>query len=115
MSQFILGGVTISRAAIDVSSGSNTLVPAVTGKKIKVLSCLLIASGITNACFRSGSASGYRLTGELTLDAGGAGFVLPHPTADGLHPLETEVGNALVLTLAPQTYVGGYLVYYLEE
>lgn len=69
--------VTVKYAAIDAaSSGDNTIVAAVSGKKIRVLSLFLVSSGTVNVRFENG-AGGTALTGQMNLVAN-TGFVLPH-------------------------------------
>ena len=69
-------GRAILSAAIDVaSSGDNTLVAAVSGKKICVIGVVAVAAGAVVARFEDG-AGGTALSGQMTLAANG-GFVLP--------------------------------------
>lgn len=69
--------VTVKFAIIDAaSSGDNTLLAAVTSKKIRVVSAFLVAAGTVNARFESG-AGGTALTGQMNLVAN-TGFVLPY-------------------------------------
>jgi len=105
--------VTVVRAAIRCNtSGNNTIVAAVSGKKIKVLSVLLVAAGDVDVRFESG-ASGTALTGQMSLAADGNGFVLP-PASPGHHWLETAAGALLNLELSGAVYVDGLVVYYVE-
>jgi len=105
--------VTIQRAAISVAtSGDNTLVAAVAGKKIKVLSVKLIVSGAVDLCFESG-AGGEALTGVMSMAQDGNGFVLP-ATQPGFHWFETAAGQALNLDLSDAVQVSGCLSYYTE-
>jgi hypothetical protein len=94
-------------AAINAStSGNNTLVAAVTSKKIRVLALWLTSSGIVNAKFQSG-AGGTDLTG-LGYEVANTGMVLP------LSPVgwfETAAGVLLNLNLSAAIPVGGSLVY----
>jgi hypothetical protein len=104
---------TVLRSAIAVSGiGSNTLVTASGGLRIKLLSVMLSAAGTVDARFESGG--GADLSGDLTLDAAGAGFVLNPPASQDMHWMESAVGEALVLNLDTATYVGGMLTYYYE-
>ncbi len=102
---------TVARAAIDnATSGDNTLVAAVTGKKIRVLDVVLISAGAMTARFESG-ASGTALTGQMTL-AAGTGF------APGYNPVghfETAAGSLLNLELSAATSADGWLVYVLVD
>jgi hypothetical protein len=94
-------------AAIDVgTSGQNTLVAAVAGKKIRVLSYILMAAGAVNVRFRSAAAS--NLTGLKYFAAAGGGLVAPF---NQLGWFETTVGEALTLNLSAPIAVGGELVY----
>jgi hypothetical protein len=88
------------------SSGNNTLVAAVTGKKLRVYQVLLVAAGAVNAKFQTG-ASGTDLTGLLTLTTN-VGF------ASGWCPVghfETDEAALLNLNLSGAVAVGGWLVY----
>lgn len=94
-------------AVIDhAASGDNTIVAAVTDKKIRVLSLYLIASAAVTARFESG-ASGVALTGQLQLAANG-GLVLPF-NEDGW--FETVAGSLLNLELSGAISVDGGLSY----
>lgn len=105
-------GDTVLRATISEDTlGSNELVAAVGGEQIKVLSVLLVASGIVNAKFQSNLTD---LTGALLLDPAGAGFVLSPPANKDMHHFETASGEALNLDLTDDVHVGGFVVYYTE-
>lgn len=92
------------------ASGDNTLVSAVTGKKIRVHGYVLSASAAVNAKFRSGTTD---VTGLLYPGANG-GAVAPRAfSPDGW--FETVAGQALVLNLSAAVAVGGHLVYTLES
>lgn len=89
------------------SSGNNTIVAAVTSKKIRVLSMFLMAAGAVNAKFQSG-AGGTDLSGLLSLDSLGAGMVL------GFNPagwFESASGVLLNLNLSAAVAVGGGISY----
>lgn len=104
--------ITMYRTAISASSsGNNEIVTAVTGKRIKVISVMLIASDDVNIIFNSGGTS--NLTGTLPLTAN-SGFVLPAPFNPLCHWIETVSGEALNLNLSGAISVGGCLTYYLE-
>lgn len=71
------GATTEHTAVIDnATSGDNTLIAAVTGKKIRVKSLFLIAADAVTIRFESGAA-GTALTGQMVVAASG-GFVLPY-------------------------------------
>lgn len=88
------------------SSGNNTLVAAVTSKKIRVLSCELMANGTVNAKFQSG-ASGTDITGLKYLVVN-TGMVLPFSPVGWF---ETGSGVLLNMNLSAGVAVGGSLVY----
>lgn len=104
----------ILRASVSAaSSGDNTLVAAVTGKKIKVLSLVLVAASAVTVALESG-ASGTALTGDMSLVANGDLKVV-FPLAEvGYHWVETAAGALLNLELGGAVQVSGMLVYYTE-
>lgn len=88
------------------SNGDNTLIAAVTGKKIRVLSYVLVSNGTVNAKFQSG-ASGTDLTG-LLYEVANSGV------SAGYNPVghfETAVSTLLNLNLSAGTAVGGHITY----
>ena len=94
-------------AKIDAaSSGDNTLVSAVTGKKLRVLALFLVSTGTVTTRFESG-ASGTALTGQMDLTAQ-TGFVLPFNPVGWF---ETASGSLLNLELSGATSVDGCLTY----
>lgn len=94
-------------AAIDAaSSGDNTIVAAVTGKKIRVVSAFLVAAGDVNTRFESG-ASGSALTGQMNLTTN-SGFVLPFNPVGWF---ETASSAILNLELSGATSVDGSITY----
>lgn len=99
----------IKRAVIDhASNGDNTLVAAVTGKKIRVLQFVIVSAGSVTVRFESG-ASGTALTGQMTLATGGG-------VSSGWNPaghFETVAGALLNLELSAGVSVDGYLTYVL--
>ena len=67
--------IDVKHKKIDAaSSGDNTLVAAVSGKRILVTSLFLVSAGTVNVRFESG-ASGTALTGQMNLIAN-TGFAL---------------------------------------
>lgn len=94
-------------AVIDAAtSGDNTLVSNVASKKIRVLSCFIVAAGAVNARFESG-AGGTALSGQMNLTTN-SGFVLPfNPTGW----FETASNTLLNLELSGAVSVDGSLVY----
>lgn len=108
-SQMTAGGtvVTPKFAVIDAAtSGDNTLVAAVTGKKVRVVAAFLVAAGAVNVRFESG-AGGTALTGQINLVAN-TGFVLPYNPAGWF---ETGSSALLNLELSAAISVDGSLVY----
>ena len=94
-------------AAIAVaSSGDNTIVAAIAGKKIRVQSLFLLAPSNLTIAFESG-ASGTALSGDFELMAKQP-FVLPF-NPNGW--FETAAGVLLNLELSGATAVGGSLSY----
>jgi len=102
----------VKYAVIDAAtSGDNTLVAAQgAGKKIRVLSCFLIAAGAVNVRFESG-AGGTALTGQMNCAANG-GFALPHNEYGWF---ETAANALLNLELSGATSVDGSLTYIVIE
>jgi hypothetical protein len=99
--------VTPKFAAIDAaSSGNNTLVAAVSAKKIRVLSLFLVAGGTVDVRLESG-ANGTALTGQMSLVAA-TGFVLPYNPAGWF---ETASNTLLNLELSGAVSVDGALSY----
>lgn len=97
----------VKYAVIDAAtSGDNTIVAAVTGKKIRVISCWLVSGGTVTTRWES-AASGTALTGQATL-AVNTGYVLPH-NKDGW--FETVAGQLLNLELSGGVTVDGSLSY----
>lgn len=88
-------------------AGDNTLVAAVTGKRIRVLSLFMIASGGANTTRFESGASGTALSGLMDLIADGQ-LVLPHNPAGWF---QTAVAALLNLELSAATLVAGALTY----
>lgn len=88
------------------SSGDNTLVAAVTDKKIRVLSLFLVTAGAVTVRFESG-AGGTALTGQMNIAASG-GFVLPFSPVGWM---ETATSTLLNMELSGATSCDGALVY----
>lgn len=95
---------TYLTAVISVSS-SATVVAAIPGHVIRVVSVGLMADGFVNVSF-TGTAA---LTGAVPL-APNTGFVLgPHP--EGHYWFQTAAGGALGIVLSAGANVGGVLTY----
>lgn len=93
-------------AISESSSGDNTVVAAVSGKRIRVLSYVLIATGAVAVKFVS-DASGTDITGAMDLGANG-GVSAPHSPSGHY---QTGVGEALILNLGAAVQVSGHLTY----
>ena len=107
MPQYSLDVFTVKHAVIDnATSGDNTIVAAVPGKKIVVLQLLLISAGTMTVRFESG-ASGTALTGQMSVQDS-TGFRLEFSP---IGHFETSVGTLLNLELSAATSADGYLKY----
>lgn len=97
------------RAVISAAvAGNNTLVAAVTGKKIRVIAAILVASGGANTLRFESAADGTALTGQMDIVDNGQ-LVLPF-NGDGW--FESDVVSELLnLELSAATAVEGCLVY----
>lgn len=94
-------------AVIDAaSSGDNTIVSAVAGRKIRVLSLFLVSTTAVTVRFESG-ASGTALTGAMATGANGT-LVLPHNPAGWF---ETAAGALLNMELGGAVSADGGLSY----
>ena len=92
---------------VDVnSSGNNTLVAAVSGKRILVLQCVLIAAGAVNIRFES-DTDGTALTGVMNLTTN-SGFTLPFSEIGWF---KTATSMQLNLELSGGTAVAGTITY----
>ncbi len=99
--------ITPKFSAIDAAtSGDNTLVAAVVGKKIRVVSLLLVSAGTVNARFEDG-AGGSALSGQMNLVAN-SGFTLPFNPVGWF---ETTANTLLNLELSAAISVDGMLTY----
>lgn len=89
-------------AIVASSSGDTTLVPALPGKRIRILNYFISASADVNVKWKSGASND--ISGLIYAGSKG-GAVLPH-TEFGW--LETNAGEPLVLNLASAVAVGGH-------
>ena len=100
--------VQIKYAKIDAAtSGDNTLVAAVTTKKIRVLSMIAVMTGTAVTIRFESGASGTALTGQMQVTQGG-GFVLPYNPGGWF---ETVAGDLLNMELSGAQSVDGMLSY----
>ena len=90
------------------TSGNNTLVAAVTGKKIRVLSYVLVATTAVAVRFES-AAGGTALTGVMTLAAGVP--LVVNLEREG--HFETVAGELLNMELGGAVQVSGHMTYCL--
>lgn len=93
------------------TAGDNTLVAAVPGKKIRVVSLVLVATGGANNARLESGAGGSALTGIMGLAANGQ-LVLQQNMAGWC---ETAVAALLNLELSAATAVAGVLGYVTLE
>ncbi len=92
------------------TSGNNTLVAAVTGKRIRVLSYFMVAAAAVVARFES-DADGTALTGVMSMIAG-----VPHSAHDPTGLFETDVAAELLnMELGGAVQVSGFLTYVLTD
>lgn len=102
-----LTAVTPKFAVIQASAvGNNTIIAAVTSKKLRVLAYNFIANGTVNAKFQSG-AGGTDLTG-LKYCVANSGICAPFNPVGWI---ETASGALLNLNLSAAIAVGGEIVY----
>jgi hypothetical protein len=100
------------RAVIDNAvSGNNTLVAAVTGKRIRVLSLVAVMTGTAVTIRFESAADGTALTGQMQPSAGG-GFVLPFNPVGWF---ETAASELLNMELSGAQSVDGVLQYVLID
>ncbi len=104
-------GSELQYASVDAAgSGDNTLVAAVSGRKIRVLSLFLVASGAVTVAFES-DASGTALTGDMQVGANG-NIAMPF-NPEGW--FQTVAGELLNMELGGATSVDGCLTYVLVD
>lgn len=94
------------------SSGDNTLIAAVPGKKIRVHRFELSASAAVNAKFKDGASTD--LTGLFYAATAGPFGDAEDSDRDPDGVIQTSAGNALVLNLSGAVPVGGLVDYSLE-
>lgn len=99
-------------AVVDTAtSGDNTIVPAVTSKRIRVVSYQLVAAGTVTARWKDGAS--INLSGAMSMAVGiplAAGAAAEaHGGQQGY--FETSTGNALVLNLGGNVQVSGHISY----
>ena len=98
-------------AVVAASASDNTLVAAVTSKKIRVIAAVFVASGGANSLRLESDTGGTALTGVM--DVGdNLQLVLPYNPAGWC---ETAAGKLLNLELGAATSVAGLLTYVTVE
>jgi hypothetical protein len=96
----------IKRAAISgATANNNTLVPAVAGKRIRVLQFALVCASAVNVTFQSDT--GTALTGAMPFGANGG---ISTAFNEGGH-FETAAGELLGMRLSSAVQVSGWLSY----
>lgn len=107
----VYGSGPVKRAVVAAAtSGDNSLVAAVAGKRIRVLGFFGLAAAAVNLYFTSAAAGTVIFggsTNKIALPANG-GFVLPE-APDGW--METVAGEALILNLSGAVVVSGGVIY----
>ncbi len=98
-------------AVVSGSATANTLVAAATGKRIRVMALILVASGGANNTRLQSGAGGTAMTGVMNLAANGQ-LVMPYNEAGWC---ETAVAALLNLDLSAATLVAGVLTYVTVE
>lgn len=101
-------GKELKFAAIAASSsGDNTVVSAVPGKRIRVFNTMVVAGSSVTAKWKSGASTD--LSGDMQYAANGG-----YCTDSMSGMFRTAVGEALVLNLSGAVTVGGHLAF-VEE
>lgn len=107
----------IGYAKIDTAiSGDNIIVPAISGKKIQVISLTIQSHFKINVVFKSNTTalSGTMLLEEKTCWSTSIAAPSTNMTMNAV--MQTASGEALVLNLDAEKYVGGFLTYrYVED
>lgn len=106
MSDKFTGSGPVKRAVIDTATGDTTLVAAVAGKKIRVISLVLSAAAEATIRFESGTG-GDALTGQMIILAK-TPLILPEADAGWF---ETAAATLLNLEQAATVALDGFLTY----
>jgi hypothetical protein len=94
----------------DGSSGQNTLVSAVTSKRIKVYAMVLISEGTVGVEFRDGASTA--ITGRMNFQAREGFSIAVAPPA---FILQTTAGNAFTMNLDAAVQVDGWFSYWDDD
>lgn len=92
------------------TNGNNTLVAAITSRRIRVLSLFLMSAGTVTLTFQS-AAAGTALSGAIALTAQ-SGFTLPYNPVGWF---QTVAGELLNMALGAGVQVSGVLVYQIID
>lgn len=104
-------GRTYKTAAISAGAlGDNTVIAAVTGKRIKVYAIVFNATGTVNAIWKDGAA--VNLSGDMNFQAREGFAVAVTPPA---YLLATAAGNAFILNLSAAVATDGWVAYWDED
>lgn len=99
--------LVIRRGVINIATAADhTLAAAITGKRLFLVSCFVMAGGTVNMTFKT-AAGGTALGGAIPLIAN-TGFVLPNNDNGWI---ETVAGQALTATLDAAVQVSGFFTY----
>lgn len=91
------------------ASGNTTIVPAVSGKAIRVLGYTLVTDAAVGVKLAQTGSSNLDLTGVMPLSANGG--AAPNDGGGGWGLMQTSKGHALVLNLNGTANVGGHITY----
>lgn len=92
------------------ASGDNTIVAAVTGKRIKVYAVLLVVSGAVNCRWKRATTN---ITGDMNFGGKGEGYAMAvRPSA---FIMATGAGEALILNLSAAVAVDGLVCYWDDD
>lgn len=96
------------RAAVAaITTGDNTLVAAVTGRKIRLMAAVLYPTGGTGTIRFESGAGGTALTGQMVV-AANTEFLLPYNPVGWF---ETAAATLLNLELTAAGSVSGWIIY----
>lgn len=101
--------LNVQRLVVSGSQGDNTLLAAVTGKRIRVIGGVLSANGTTAISFKSGTTA---ISGVIYMGGSGTAKVLPELISGYV---ETAAGEALVLNVVADVSAGGMLTVLIGE
>ncbi len=102
-------GHDLKFAAVNTAvSGNTTVQAAVAGKKIRVCSYVLVATGAVTVQWLSTNTT---LSGAMSLAANGGVAAIGEPSAV---QFETPAGEALILALGGAVQVSGHIAYTVD-